>query len=376
MTGALAAARRLREQAQTLPYASKKRADMLDEAARSAEAGGDEELCYDIRYELIDAALDAGEVQKSLIAFAYCLAMCDAEPEKRRESRLHWRYKWVLEWAPRFVEVSRAQIEELLNDVERRFTRANYGKNALAKLRARTASFLGDEADMARHYERWKVTPRDSMSDCRVCDLDEEVMLLQALGREQDARRVADTIVFGSQRCQEVPHLTYARMLPTLLRQKMREEAAMYHRRGYPMLKSLKNKLVGHVGPHLIYTAVVGETGRGLRILGETLAVAAEHGVAESRLSYFLGAELLLERVARSEARVHLTLPKALGGSGAMAEHRTSELSTLFAEAANVLAASFDARNGNTHVSSETRSTRSLAALDLSHGHVPEPNQS
>ncbi len=374
MTAASGQAQRLYEQADSFPHASKKRADLLDEAARCAEAEGNEELCYDIRYDLIDAALDAGDVQRSLIAFAYCLAVCDAQPEKRPESRLHWRYKWVLEWAPRFVEVSRAQLEELLADVERRFSRVNYGKNALAKLRARAAYFLGDKAQMAQHFERWKVTPRDAISDCRVCDLDEEVMLLEELGREPEALRVAQAIVHGPSRCQEVPHLTFARTLPMLLRAGQREEAVSHHRRGYPMLKTLKHKLVGHVGPHLVHTAVVGETGRGLRILRETLEAAAEHGVADSRMSYYLGAEVLLERVAQSQARVHLTLPTALGGSGREAEHESALLSRLFAEQASSLAAAFDVRNGNTRASSEAARVREFRALDLSAGHRPQPD--
>jgi hypothetical protein len=371
MSAASGQAQRLYEQADSFPYASKKRADVLDEAARCAEAEGNEELCYDIRYDLIDAALDAGDVQRSLIAFAYCLAMCDARPERRPESRLHWRYKWVLEWAPRFVEVSRTQIEQLLADVERRFTRVNYGKNALAKLRARAAYFLGDRADVARHYERWKVTPRDAVSDCRVCDLDEEVMLLEELGREQDALRVAQSIVHGSQRCQEVPHLTYARTLPMLLRAGHRDVAVSHHRRGYPLLKTLKHKLVGHVGSHLVHTAVLGETGRGLRILRETLEAAAEHGVADSRLSYFLGAEVLLERVARTEPLVHLALPRGLGGDGSEGQHESLALSRLFAEQASSLAAGFDARNGNRRASEQAARIRDFRALDLGAGYQP-----
>jgi hypothetical protein len=364
-------AEQLYEQALELPHGSRARADMLDEAARYAEAAGDEDLCFTIRYTAIDAALDAGEVQRALLAFAYCLAVCDARPEAHPESTLHWRYKWVLEWAPRFAEVSREQIEGLLKDVELRFLRAARGRNALAKLRARAAYFLGDREDMAQHYETWKTTVRDSLSDCRVCDLDEEVMLLQAMGKEPRALEVAHAIVHGHQRCQEVPHLTYARALPTLLRAGFRDEAVMFHRRGYPMLKTLKNKLVGHVGPHLVYTAVVGDTGRGLRILRETLEAAA-HGVADSRLSYFLGAEVLLERVARDETQVHLSLPALLGGDGKAALHDAEALRQRFAEQADLLTRAFDARNGNGHASAVAADVRSFRALDLSEGYASD----
>jgi hypothetical protein len=199
-------------------------------------------------------------------------------------------------------------------------------------------------------------------------------MLLEELGREHDALRVAQAIVHGSQRCQEVPHLTFARTLPMLLRAGHREEAVSHHRRGYPLLKTLKHKLVGHVGPHLVHTAVVGETGRGLRILRETLEAASEHGVADSRLSYFVGAEVLLERVARSEARVHLTLPRALGGSGSESQHESIALSQLFAEQASTLARAFDLRNGNTRASQQAARVREFCALDLSAGHRPAPD--
>jgi hypothetical protein len=372
MSDALSEAHKLYAEALNLPRATRARADMLDAAARLAEAGGDEDLCFRVRYAMIDAALDAGDVQRSLLAFAYCLAVADARPEAHPESQLHWRYKWVLEWAPRFAEVSRAQIGELLRDVEQRFLRRNIGQNALAKLRARAAYFLGDTDDMARHFERWKITPRDTLSDCRVCDLDEEVMLLEAMGRSEQALHAADTLIQTQQRCQEVPHLTYARVLPMLLAAGKREQAVAFHRRGYPMLKTLKHKLVGHVGPHLVHTAVVGETGRGLRILRETLEAAAEHGVADSRLSYFLGAEVLLERVARGTQRVHIALPKALGGEGVSSQHDAAELRQRFAREVDALVRAFDARNGNARTTQLAAHMRGFCALDLSAGHEPE----
>lgn len=358
-------ARALREQALALPDTSRERVRLLTDAARHAEADGDEALCFELRRLLIDDGLAAGEIHVALSAFSWCLALCDEKPEAYAEEKLHWRFKWVLQWAPRFPEVSRRQVEVLMEDVTRRFRRRGIGENALAKLQAFCAVCLFDTSEIASRLEAWKRTPRDRLSDCWACDQDEEVGMLLRLGREGEALTAARSLIARKVSCAEVPDLTYAQALPALVRAGHAAEALEWHRRGYRLLQRHRRKLVGYYGQHLLALAVLNDTGRGLRLLREGLPLAAEHPVQGAQLEFYLGAEVLLERIARSTEELRLTLPAALGGNGSAAPVSVTELMTKLAARADALTAAYDARNGNDGCSKLAAEWRSYRELSL-----------
>jgi tetratricopeptide (TPR) repeat protein len=371
MSDAIEEARELIAQAGELPSTSPQRVDLLEAAARYAESAGDLELAYDARDRVIDAGTGAGEPQKALVAFAWCLAMCDQEPERFPESKLHWRFKWILQTAPQFPEISREQLDGLLTDVERRFAKLGSGKGAAHKLRAYAAEYLGDDEELERACAAWKAAPRDSLSDCHACDLDTEVDFLVRLGKDEAALKLAREIVRRNMRCWDVPTLTYARALPSLLRTGDVETAQTWQRRGYPMLKRMKKKVVGSAGEHLAYCAVTGDTARGLRILRETLPLAAEHSLASTQLTYLAGAYLTLERAARGKGRVTLKLPESFGGSGSSEKHAADALGELLLDRARSIAARFDRRNDNTRISRWLDEWVALRELSLE---APNPN--
>jgi hypothetical protein len=334
-------------EARRQPHACVEKVDLLEAAARHADAAEEVDLAYSIRDQLINAALDAGEVTRSLVAFSWCLARCDAEPQRFPETRLHWRYKWILEWAPRFPEVPRAQIDRLLADVDARFSRRGVGRGTVAKLRAQSAMWLGDDAELLRWYEIWKAAPRDGLSDCQACDLDEDVMFLIHLGRDREAVEAAETLIQRRSSCAEVPHITHGRILLPLLKEGRVKDADTHHRRGYTLLKSMKRKLVGHLGEHLLHTAVVGDLGRGLRMFKDALPDVADHPVASSRLTFVAGAHVLLDRIGRDGGKVTLAVPASLGGDGASRRHDAAVLAADLGGKAREISARLDARNGN-----------------------------
>jgi hypothetical protein len=351
MSDAIREARELIAEARTLPRRSTQRVDMLETAARYAESAGDIELAYEARDLVVDAGTDAGEPQKALVAFAWCLAQCDQQPEKFRESDLHWRFKWILETAPHFPEISRNQLQGLLDDMQRRYAKRGSGKGAVNKMRAYAAMYLGDDDVLEQACAAWKAAPRDFLSDCRACDLDAEVHFSIWLGKDEKAIEQARDIVRRNMACSEVPAVTYACVLPSLLRAGDVETAQTWQRRGYPMLKRLQKKVVGNAGEHLAYCAVTGDTARGMRILRETLPLAAEHPLAFAKLTYLAGTYLVLERIGRGKDRVSLKLPEAFGGSGASEKHAAGALGDALLDRARELATRFDRRNDNTRMS-------------------------
>jgi hypothetical protein len=163
----------------------------------------------------------------------------------------------------------------------------------------------------------------------------------------------------------EVPTCTYGIVQIALLRKHDLAKAMAYHRTGYPPLKRLRKDGVPHIGEHLAVLGVADEHGRGLRILRESLRLAAEHAVGFSRLRFLVGAQVLLQRASRLQPKATLTVPKAFGGNGQNEKHDLAAVAALFAERAQNEAGAFDRRNGNSTISQWTDERLALAALEL-----------
>src|SRR5687768_14114632 len=117
---------------------------LLADAVALADAHGDDDLAFAARLELVDAAEFPGAIRTALIAFAWCLGMCDRDPASFPETGdILWRCKWAANELNAMADVPADRVEAALADVERRFTRAGAGANALAKLRWRAAARSG-----------------------------------------------------------------------------------------------------------------------------------------------------------------------------------------------------------------------------------------
>ena len=355
MTSSLERAEQLLDEAMRAPPASRTRTELLAEAAEHADASNDRYLAFDVYFELTTTAFESGAVDRGLSAFSYCLSLCDESPESFYEEDLHWKYKWVLEWVPQFPDVSRETIEGLLADMARRFTRRGLGADAVNKARATLAFAMGD-ADLRARYEAWGASTRDELSDCEVCDVSFDIEALLVLGERDVALARFEALLAGGRSCAEVPHLTYAAVLPHLAPDDAR--VAPFHERGLALLRG-NDKLVGAMGTHLAFSARLGQA-EGLRVFRESIAAAALHPSAGSRLDYLLGAEVLVHHAAQREQSLSLTLPLELGGDGARKIWDPTELEHALARAAAPIIEAFDARNGNDWVSKRAARMRHL----------------
>jgi hypothetical protein len=358
-------ARELREQADQAAPHSAERVDLLERAARLADSAGDTALGYAVRGDLIQAAVFAGEPQRAMVAFAWCLALCDERPEEYPEADLHWKYKWMALLVPEFAEISREQVCALLDDIEARFRRRGLGEGAVLNLRALTAAKLGDHAELERYFEAWRRSSRDALSDCLACELSHEIGLLVRLRRDDEAIDKMRRLLESRRRCVEVPAHTYAVVQLALLRKHDLVTAMAYHRQGYPLLKRLRKEGVDRVGDHLAVLAVAHELGRGLRILRESMPLAAEHPAGFSRLRFLVGAQVLLQRASAHQEKATLVVPKAFGGNGENQQHKLVSVAELIAEQARTLAGLFDRRNGNHSTSQWAEERLALAGLEL-----------
>jgi len=333
----------------------------LEEAARLADTHGDLDLAFEVRDDLIDAATFGGFPDKALVAFAWCRGQAKKNPERFESDLLLWKQKWVVGRLDDFPHISRKQIQEALDDIEQTYARVDAGKRSVLKLRYQTARDMGDEATAQQFWDQWISAPRDHLTDCLACDLDDEIDHHIDRGEYKKALEKAQPILEGRSSCAEIPHLTYGSLLYPLLKLERLEEARDYHLRGYPMI-SRNRDFLATVGEHLEFLALTDNLSRGLTLFEKHLGWAMDHASWRDRFSFHAAASFLLSRlVAEGRDTVSLQLPKAFALHQRQSTYAVRELHGWVETQAQEIAARFDTRNDTDRFQKLLERTRGLS---------------
>lgn len=318
----------------------------LEEAARLADAHGDVPLAYLVRDTLIEAATFGGFPDKALVAFSWCRGQLLRDPERYSPEQLLWKQKWVVGRLDEFPHISRKQIENALDDVEQCFAKAGAGQRAVLKLRYQAARDMGDDARAEEFWSRWVETPRDHLTDCRACELDDELDHHIDRGEYELALRKARPLLEGRAGCAEVPHLTLGSVLYPLFKLGQLEQARDCHLRGYGLVQR-NREFLATVGEHLEFLTLTANVERGLKLFERHVGWALEHASHRDRFTFHSAALALLERaLAEGRERVVLSLPRAFAMYSPEGTYETRTLRGWLASHAEGIAAKFDARNG------------------------------
>src|SRR5581483_5827870 len=105
------------------------------------------------------AAFFSGDEGKAFVAFSWCLAWCDRDPQRFPEDDVLWEYKWVLANSIDYPQITLAQIEAMFDDFRRRYERCGRGLRAVYKLWLMHAEDRGDRAAARRWHRLWERTP-------------------------------------------------------------------------------------------------------------------------------------------------------------------------------------------------------------------------
>jgi hypothetical protein len=335
----------LLDEAAALPHGDA-RVALLESAVQLAETHGDVALCYEARLELIDAATFGGFPDKALDAFTWCRAEQQRAPETFEVSELLWKAKWVVGRLHEFPHIGRERVSAALEELAQAFERAGAGQRALLKLRYQTARDMGDEEAAAAHWRQWIATPRDALTDCEACELDDELDLHLDRGEHEQVLQKAFPLLRGWTGCAEVPQRTYGSVLYPLLKLERLEEAQKLHLHGYPAVARNRDFLVT-VGEHLEFLALTHNFARALVLLERHLSWALAHASRLDRFGFLCAAALLFS-LLRQEGHEVLTLRLPYGFALHQADclYATARLQQWAEGEAADIAQRFDARNG------------------------------
>jgi tetratricopeptide (TPR) repeat protein len=340
----------------------------LEEAVRIADTGHDVKLQYQAREELIEAAFWGGDTEKALVAYSWCLAQFDKYPEKFSEWLLLWRYKWIVNVIVNFPQITKEQIYEMLDEMERRYLKAGYGLRVVYYYRYRVEKFFGNKDKALRYFSRAQELSRDDLSDCAACEVDERVTFQAYCGNNELALRLAEPIFSGVHRCRSVPQRTLAGILLPLVRLGRWTEAHDYHTRGYSMI-SRDIIYLNYVSDHLLFLALYGNFEQARLLLEYHFHWTTKGKNQHDKYTFYRAAWFLLDLMSDAgERTIKVRLPDSFPLYQYSQNHHyeISQLKEWFENRAREIGEKFDKRSGTDQFAREMAETPALKELKRS----------
>lgn len=316
------------------------------ELVAMAEEEGAPSSVITYRYFHLQALLGAGRMDEALVDFPKLLSYSDRHPDEDNSHFALTAYKWMVNNARRFPQVTKAQIESMLLDFEARVRREGLSLRPAHHARMEWAMESERREEASAHFRKWQAAPRDQLSDCPVCELHNRVEYLVFLEKDEEAVASANPLLSGGRECTSVPDKTYGLLLTPLLRLGRREEALDLHHEGYRRIAG-KRRYVDTASEHLTFLVRAGELEEAVRVFESFLPLALEITTPSKRFGFMLAGWLLLESLrASGRDAAGLRLPAAFD---AHRSERGYDLEALIRELSGEtekLARSFDERDG------------------------------
>lgn len=123
-----------------------------------------------------------------------------------------WYYKWLLEVAREFYQISVEQFELFFEDSKRRYLQNGYSLRSLYQ--HKYTFYLDIDKEKARKaYSEFINCNRDSMSDCHACERATEVEYFLVMGEPDRATIKAAPLIDGQLSCAEEPESVWGDFL-------------------------------------------------------------------------------------------------------------------------------------------------------------------
>ncbi len=193
---------------EALPHPEDK-INLLKQAIQIADANNDLDWGFDLRLDLISQEKDTSHCIESFPAFTWILSAYDANPELFNEDDFLWEYKWMASAARRNVNISREQVESIMDDLKMRMERNGYTPRGYHNVVIYWNLFIGDIEGAHKYLELRDSTPRDRMSHCPACELDTKVEMELIGGLFDRAITTANDLITKKLTCGMMPLSTF-----------------------------------------------------------------------------------------------------------------------------------------------------------------------
>ncbi|GGG14136.1 hypothetical protein GCM10010912_68210 [Paenibacillus albidus] len=337
----------LMEEAYDLPR-GKAQIAVLEQAIRAADTAGDLEAGFEARSELVESAIFSGYPMKAIVAFSWQLGQYDKNNDLFDNYQLLWSYKWILDKVACFPDIPREQIDNLLDDMKKRYAELGYSERTYCFYKAVLLMQYGELEEAGRYLDQFQSLDRDEMSDCEACEQNRLIDYEVLLGRDERTLRVAEPILSGQMSCGEVPHVTLSTVLMPLYRLGRQEEADKLQRKSYRLVKG-NNDFLLQIGENIRYLALT-DPFRGLELFEKHLSQALDHENPWDQMMFSAYASTLFSRLKQETVAFQVKLPASFPHPEFASD--VVRLEQHFLQEALATADRLDRRNGNSYYGS------------------------
>ena len=136
-----------------------------------------------------------------------------------------WKFKWIVSGVAKSSIIEKELIDEANEAMLFYYERMEFSLAAYYKALMNQNTDMGDAREAKANYELWKKLAKDDMGDCEACEASDEIAYLCFVGEHAAALELAEPLLSGELTCSEVPHITYAPILFSMIKTGKIEEA-------------------------------------------------------------------------------------------------------------------------------------------------------
>ncbi len=331
---------------------------LVERAVELADVYNELDISFHARMTLVEAAIFSDRPDIALVAFSWLLSKFDAEPDRFDSFQLLWSYKWILGHAANFPSIPKDRIDELFDDMKRRYKAEGSTLHAYWSLRRENFQTMGDKAGAKKANAKMLLTPRDHLSNCLACVQDGNVDLYAFLDDDEAAVKAAKPILSGKMACSIVPECTYAGVVLSYIRLGKPARAMECFETGYRLI-GRQSTYLPQKAMYIVGLTLTSNLSRAVKLLDRHLPEALNSVVPSAEFEFYLAARLLLEALADcSKKIVPIRIPKKMELTSADGKPTVAALVEWLDARLKELALAFDTRNGNKTFAKRVRDFR------------------
>ena len=197
-------------------------------AIREADAWQALRWQFRFRYDYLKESVFSGDRYYAMIVFPELTALYDDHPKLQEDEQVSYylliAFKWIVEAAPEFPQISREEIEGYFRMFKQRLL--EQGKSLSIYYMKRCLFYLHVDRDLAAaNFYRFLDAPLDDISDGKALWYDQQAMFYLSVGQEEAAKKAAKPIFEGRMKSNALPQATYHDFIRYYLRHGRYEEA-------------------------------------------------------------------------------------------------------------------------------------------------------
>ncbi len=193
--------------------------DLCKRGYTLADKEGNDEYSLLFRLEYVEQQVFYGDMMYAYLIWPEVLKIYDKfvemKPYTSYTRTVLWEYKWIVENAKSFNQISLKQYEAFVRDFKRRYIKADKSLRTLNLYLANFYSVI-DREKAEEFYQKYKRLKRDDRSDCIACERKSEGEYLINTDRFEEGREMYRDIFSGRLTCTEEPYDAYGVLLKKL----------------------------------------------------------------------------------------------------------------------------------------------------------------